>query len=1043
MLSGDDTEVESNETQVGDPEGTSAGTHVGRFAGEPANTSSPTHNPTQLGRYVLLREIGAGAIGVVYAAYHEGLDRKLAIKLLNRQRAGRADLEARLRREAKALAKLSHPNVVQVYDVGEFDGRVFVAMEFIDGETLAAWLRRSPPLTAKLAMFAAAGRGLAAAHDAGVIHRDFKPDNVLVGNDGRPRVLDFGLARAAEGPGHDDSATRSASASASTLRPLLAAVGRDLDSSADPHNPATADPERSLALTETLTLDTPGLLVAVDPREASDPELAQTDPSQLGAELASNSLVDEVVTRDGALLGTPAYMAPEQFLGERVSPASDQFSFCVALYEAVYGQRPFAGRSPLELALSTQDGSILVPPNTAEVPPPIRRLLVRGLSPNPGDRFESMHALVAELELEPHAHEHRGRWGLGLGAALLAGLALTYLATRPEPAPVCATLDEAGAELWTPPEAAALREAFARSTLPYADAASRIATERLEDWARRWAAQRVDVCAATRVRKQFSAEVHDLRQACLDRQRRAFQVLTEQLGRGDDAVIERAVEATAALPDPARCADVNLILTGVEAPPPAQADAIAELRDQLAALDTLASMGRAADGLAEGREVVRAAAASEYRPVHAEALRVHGRLLAEAGSTREALETLEDGLDEAERCGHDELIPAITTELVSLSIYTRPDPIRGRLWARRAIAALDRIDDQGLARARGLRALGNLERLDGDNAQAETHLARALALLDELAPDHPDRAIVLNDLGNALEAQGRFDDARETFARAVREATRAFGAGHPRVAHGHYNLARLAIAEGELDDARTHRDRAAGLYLAAYGPEHRLVGSVELLAANLALVEGDVDAAEAHARRVASIYATSLAPDNVDRAEPELLLGHIAFARGQLDDALDHYRACLATQRAALGPGHIALAVTLTNLGLVHLTRGEPNPAVDHLGEALAVLAAGERVNPEELRMGRQYLGDALLARAGAGDHHRAATEFEAAFEGCGDPGPCAELAAQAARAHARHGDTQAAARWIDVARPLLGARDAAVYGDPSPVLAELDTLLR
>ena len=170
------------------------------------------------------------------------------------------------------MARLSHPNVVTVYDVGTVADRVFVAMEFVEGQTIAAWLAAAgAPLAEILAVFIAAGRGLAAAHARGLVHRDFKPENVLIGADGRARVIDFGLARLTAVAASSDRR----GAAAIRLRP-----------------PATA----------------------------------------LDAHAA------------GTVLGTPAYMSPEQFRGQPADARSDQFSFCVALYEALYGVRPFGVR---------------------------------------------------------------------------------------------------------------------------------------------------------------------------------------------------------------------------------------------------------------------------------------------------------------------------------------------------------------------------------------------------------------------------------------------------------------------------------------------------------------------------------------------------------------------------------------------------------------------------------------------------------------------------------------------------------------------------
>ncbi len=1037
---------------------------------------APGEGPTSLlssslGRYVLLREIGAGAIGVVYAAYHEGLDRKLAIKLLNRRRAGRVDLEARLRREAKALAKLSHPNVVQVYDVGEFDGRVFVAMEFVEGETLSEWMRREHTLAEKLEVFVAAGRGLAAAHEAGVIHRDFKPDNVLVGNDGRPRVLDFGLARAAErlpspaplaaderqGSGplrtslaqllHTGPASiiRQAKTNASAPDKVLTSPERpqlrpvpNPSAAADP-NPATLGPQGQDPLDDEGTLVSGHDLHSHETQLDHGSEFAATILSEPGADHAVDH--DEVVTRDGALLGTPAYMSPEQFRGQRVDRASDQYSFCVALYEALYGHRPFAGKSTMELALQTQS-PVADPPPNSEVPAWLRQILLRGLSPSIADRFESMDALLAALEHDP-SPKRRGRLLAGIAVVAVASLAFVVGTLGPQHAPTCPELAAVEGELWTPDRAAELEAAFVRSPLPYADAAWSGAKARLAAWSRSWAEQRVDACAATHLRQEFSVEVLDLRQACLDRGRRAFNTLTEQFASGEPSVIERAVEAAAALPDPRHCSDVNALLTGVEAPPESVASEVAELREHLAEIETLGNTGRWQHGLALAAEAVEQARETDYGPVLAEALLVQGRLFAESRAGTDALEALQAALDEADRHGHDELVPRIATELVSLSVYTRPNPVAARIWARRSITALDRIDEQGRARARGIWALGNLERLDGENAQAEAHLREALALLEQHAPEHPDHAIMLNDLGNALEARGRLGPARETYERALTESIAAFGPAHPRVGHARFNLARVAWAEGRVDEAHAQLDQARSIYVGAHGQRHRDVGMVELLAANLALTEGDIDGAAEHARQVKDIYDATLAPDNVDRAEPDLLLGHIAFARRDLDQALVHYRSCLATQRAALPPGHIGMLMTLTNLGLVHYSRQDYDAAIDALGEALALLEAGEQVNPDELRMGRQYLGDALLGRAGAGDQGRALAQFEAASEGCTEPTICAGLALRAARIHAEQGDAKAAARWADIARPLYLSfePDAPLEPSPADALAELDQL--
>ena len=256
----------------------------------------------------MLEVLGAGGMGVVYGAFDPELQRKVALKLVRAELTD-AELRARLWREAQAMARIRHPNVITVFDVGTWNGQIFVAMEVIDGWTLSSWqAARSRSVDEILRVFAAGGRGLAAAHAVGLVHRDFKPDNVLIGGDGRVCVTDFGLARA----------------------------------------------------------------VAM--------------PSEIEEPSSPDATVEGELTRQGAVVGTPAYMAPEQMRGTAPDGRADQFSFCVALFEALYGVRPFPGKSLGELERAIFDGDRLRPRRKG-VPASVRRALARGLSYAPTDRF--------------------------------------------------------------------------------------------------------------------------------------------------------------------------------------------------------------------------------------------------------------------------------------------------------------------------------------------------------------------------------------------------------------------------------------------------------------------------------------------------------------------------------------------------------------------------------------------------------------------------------------------------------------------------------
>jgi serine/threonine protein kinase len=356
-----------------------------------------------LGRYRLERVLGEGGMGVVHAAFDPALERRVALKVL-RNRDDDGEQRERLMREARAMARLTHANVVTVHEVGSADGRDYVAMELVDGETLAEWLRTPRPPAEIVAAFVAAGRGLAAAHAAGLVHRDFKPNNVLRRRDGRICVTDFGLAR-----------------------------GVDLGASP-------------------LPLD-----------------VTQPSPA-IGVEHRSSSLAG--ITATGTLLGTPAYMAPEQWLGGTVGPAADQFAFCVALWEALTGERPFRGQTIAELKLQAVRG-----PDALDASKLARRLrvpLCRGLEPDPAKRWPSMDALLAAIAPDD-ARPHRRRGRMFVFAALgLIGFAAYVVFGRParntvEP-PACEASALDPASVWSSERAAAfagagradIADAFAR-----------------------------------------------------------------------------------------------------------------------------------------------------------------------------------------------------------------------------------------------------------------------------------------------------------------------------------------------------------------------------------------------------------------------------------------------------------------------------------------------------------------------------------------------------------------------------------------------------
>ncbi|MBA3545963.1 MAG: protein kinase [Nannocystis sp.] len=314
----------------------------------------------RIGRFAVLRTLGEGGMGVVYSAYDEELDRRVALKLLRPGRDNSPRNQARMQREARAMAKLSHPNVVQVYEVGRFEEQVFLAMEFVQGRTLGAWLKAEPRGWQEvLQILVQAGRGLHAAHESGIIHGDFKPDNILIDAEERVRVLDFGLSRRTEPA---SASLKGAAASGE--------AGRSLQGAA-----ASGEAGRSLQS-------------APIPAPIPAPVPTPAPPHRDADELRSNAKI----------AGTPAYMAPEQHRHVQANQRTDQFSFCVTLFTALYGIHPFAGGSLLELIIKLTDGKINPVPAGSTVPAVVHSAVVRGLLVDPEQRWPSLADLLAELE---------------------------------------------------------------------------------------------------------------------------------------------------------------------------------------------------------------------------------------------------------------------------------------------------------------------------------------------------------------------------------------------------------------------------------------------------------------------------------------------------------------------------------------------------------------------------------------------------------------------------------------------------------------------
>jgi tetratricopeptide (TPR) repeat protein len=664
-------------------------------------------------------------MGVVYAAYDPELDRKLAIKLLHQRLlsgGGGSSGQARLLAEARAMAKLAHPNVVTVFDAVTHEGQVALVMEFVDGESLGEWLAGSElrEHAQLLDIFVRAARGLSAAHAAGITHRDFKPDNVMLGRDGRVRVMDFGLAHA-EG----------------------------------------AEP----------AADTAGLGLTEESASGSRARLTMT-------------------------------------------------SFCVSLWEALYGERPFAGRTLAELTYSVTRGERRDPPHGArKLPARAQRALERGLSLRREERWPSMEALTAELL------PRQSRWSLGavslavvLGVAGVGGF-LWSQSSGPQP---CASAGSEVRGYWTLESSRALRASFQATGLVYAEESAAAATLELDAYAEQWAAVRREVCEAAVLRREVSENLHDRQVVCLDGRLREFKAISRVLAEADAGVVERSARLLAALPELSSCTNAEFLMAAVRPPEDRNLRvAVDQALGDLARIRALEVGGRYEEASADLESLRKEAQGIAYDPLAAELAIRRGSLLDYQGQYDEAESVLEAGYYAARRSGagrSEADLAAKLTHVVGDHLQRHEEALR---WGRHAEAGVDASQLGDGVRARVINNSGNVVFNQGRHEEALEIFERSYELrLHALGPEHPDTAISVANLARTYSKLGRHEEAIEMHRRGIGIRERTLGVHHPYLADSYQDLALSLQSSGRAQEAQGTQEKALELCAAALGTEH-------------------------------------------------------------------------------------------------------------------------------------------------------------------------------------------------------------------------------
>ena len=889
---------------------------------------------TAVGRFVVIDTVGMGGMGAVYSAYDPDLDRRVALKTLHVTGTSDPTAHGRMLREAQAMARLSHPNVVNVFDVGEHRGGIFIAMEFVPGVTLRTWERAQKRSWREVVdVFLQAGRGLAAAHAAHLVHRDFKPANVLLGEDGRARVTDFGVARA--------------------------------DGSIEPVGPMVAP--------------------------------ARGDDS---GRLNSNSFA-EPLTRGDVVVGTVGYMSPEQAEAKTPDARSDQFAFCICLWEGLYGSRPFTGTSIVEVTNALLKGVLPPRPRGTDVPSWLHELLLRGLQRDPDKRYPSMEALLVDLGRAPDEWKRKALPWAGVGAVLLVAGGL-QLSSRAAERGRCEAVSAELAGVWDDALRAQVVSAFGKVTRPFASAALASAQRALDAHAKDWAAAATQSCEQAFVRKELPEADYRLEAACLAQRKRELTAVVAVLASADEGVVERAGTMAWSLTPVRGCtqlsrlkSDPRLLFAG------ADEARVTALQLAIARARSLIDAGKLADATPLVEQALSSARELNRRALEAESLSLLGALHYAAGKYADAADAYTRAALAAQASGFDEQLALSAIQLTTVVGFHLARPAEGRVWDSLARATIERMGGDDVLTLDRLRAIARLGSVEGkrlevaaqhlealalaktilgpdhprlwsvefdtgnslvdakDPQGAVPHLERALQLKEkEVSSEHPEVVLVRGALANAYFYAGRVADSQEAFTRALATREKLFGPESPRLIVTLNNFGDTLSKVGRHEEAQRLVARAQAIAKKAYPANHPYVAATVLTHAEVLLAMGQRDPARADIDGVLALQPPPIAPL---LAEAQAVRAFIALSDGKPKDALGYATKGVAAglQVGARSP---ELVQPLLAEGESHLALGENAAAIASLERALALV--------EETKPWRVYGADArfALARAKSAD---------------------------------------------------------------------------
>lgn len=820
-------------------------------------------------RYHILGDLGFGAMGDVRLAYDPMLERKVALKTLRptwQRKSGEpvatrlAHIERRLKREARSLAHLDHPHIVDVYDVGVHDGSLYIAMDFIRGQTLRAWSEfatESKPWREISTIMLEVGRALAAAHDKGVIHRDFKPDNVMVDRTGSAQVIDFGIA-----------------------------------------------------------------LDASDPC----PELDEARSFEKSAEFdTAETECDTRLTGHGNVVGTPAYMAPEQREHQNYDGRVDQFAFCVTFFELLYGQRPFEGTTTAEELEAMARPPRVPPERQKSVPRWLHRILLRGLRYCPTQRHASMHALCDAIEAGWSEHDERKarQWRWALVLTCFAGLAWSWMAWGGliEHARICGDGASHWRGTWNDDVAAQTKGAFLGTGLNYAEETwgllQPLVDERIDDWMDAY----TEVCEATKVHGTASDEDLDVRMECLRVEKARLVTLIGAFVDADARVVEGALRAAGRVDPGGSCLDASRLRDEVPWPTNSSDRAVAAaLRVRMAEIESTMQAGRYASAERLIQRIETKIQALKFDPIRAELALHKYDLDVLTGNSEHLAQNLRHAIELGQKSGHRRLVAKASTSMIFAMAYLLGNKESATSYKKAAEAAINSLEgDPRQLEATLSRYSAILVGVSGNFTSARQLFAESVDQYAESVGRKDIRYLLaVADLGTINGYLHAHDRSLHYARKALTIANNTLGKNHPRTADMNAALGVRLIQRGDVELGQRHIDRGFEICKRAANSPFQACAAYTNLAAIVARQRGRYNLANRSFARLEALERNSHRRRKIE--SPWSILG---------------------TAELALETGHLTRALEAANAGASRTLR-EHAPLPSIASHAHAVLAAAE-----------------------------------------------------------------------------------------------------